>query len=284
MNFFAVLSALLLGQLRPLAWNHPLSGGPRAWALSLARAGTTWCPRMPWLTWSVTVLVPALAALLVYQLLWHGIGWPLALLWHVALLYLTLGLRQLHDRLTGIRHALKEEDKTNALAQLADWYSSTGSLPQGDVQRDTATHAALSAHRHIFGVLAWYVLPAALGLGPTGAVLYRVAECLPRHWQDEDDPSLCDIARQAWQVMDWLPARFTACTFALVGNFDAANQGWQAHAEKYPHDSDGLVLAAAAGAAPLSADNIVTLLWRSLAVWMLLLAFLALTSTAQLTF
>jgi len=282
MNFFAVLSALLLGQLRPLAWSHPLSGGPRAWALSLARVSTAWCPGMPWLTWGVSTLVPALAALLVYQLLWHGIGWPLALLWHVVLLYFTLGLRHLHDRLSGIRHALKEGDNANALAQLADWCSSTSGLPQGDLQRDTATRAALSAHRHIFGVLVWHILPAAIGLGPTGAVLYRLAECLPRHWKG--NPSLCHIAEQAWQVVDWLPARFTACTFALVGNFDAANQGWQAHAEKHPHDSDGLVLAAAAGAAPLNTDNIVTLMWRSLAVWMLFLALLAITSTAQLAF
>jgi len=277
MSFFAVLFALLLGQLRPLAWNNPLSAGPRAWALSLARTFTGLAPSAPWLAWSATTLVPALATLLIYQLLWHGVGWPLALLWHVLLLYLTLGLRQLHDRLTGIRHALNEHNNTNALAQLADWYSTTGSsLPKGDVQRDTTTRAILSAHHHVFGVLAWYALPAAFGLGPVGAVFYRMAECLPRHWGKE--AALRGITKQAWQVIDWLPARLTAYTFALTGNFDAANQGWQTYARQHPEDNDGLVLAAAAGAVPMHTDSIVALLWRSLTVWMLLLALMALAS------
>jgi len=274
MSFFAVLSALLLGQLRPLAWNHPLSFGPRAWAMSLARTGTQWAPNAPWLTWGMTIFLPVLCTLLIERLLWFGVGWPLALLWHVLLLYLTLGLRQLNDRLTGIRHALNEEDNASALAQLADWYSGTGHLPQGDVQRDTATRAALAGHRQVLGVLAWYALPAALGWGPIGAVLYRLAECLPRHWKD--NPGLRDVAERAWQVIDWLPARLTACTFALIGHFDATMQSWQAYAAKHPYDSDGLVLAAASGATAMRADSIASVLWRSLIVWLLLLALLAL--------
>jgi len=278
MSLFAVLSALLLGQLRPLGWNHPLSFGPRAWAASLARTCTKLAPNAQWLAWSMTTLLPTLFVLLIDILLWRIVGWPLVLLWHVLLLYLTLGLRQLNDRLTGIRHALNEGDTSNALAQLADWYSGTGRLPQGDVQRDTAVRAALAGHRQVLGVLAWYAVPAALGLGAIGAVFYRLAECLPRHWKDS--PALRGVAEQAWQVIDWLPARLTACTFALIGNFDAATQSWQAYATKHPWHSDGLVLAAVTGATAMTADNIANVLWRSLFVWLLLLALLALPFAA----
>jgi cobalamin biosynthesis protein CobD/CbiB len=44
------------------------------------------------------------------------------------------------------------------------------------VLRHVIEHALLAAHRHVFGVFFWFVLLSALGLGPAGAVLYRMAE------------------------------------------------------------------------------------------------------------
>ena len=35
--------------------------------------------------------------------------------------------------------------------------------------RHVIEHSVLSAHRHVFGVFAWYSLLTALGLGPAGA-------------------------------------------------------------------------------------------------------------------
>ena len=43
-------------------------------------------------------------------------------------------------------------------------------------------HSLLAAHRHVFGVFFWFVLLSTLGLGPAGAVLYRLAEFVSRYW------------------------------------------------------------------------------------------------------
>ena len=59
---------------------------------------------------------------------------------------------------------------------------------------------------------------------------------------------MLDIARQAWRVVDWLPARATALGFAVVGNFEEVMDGWRFHAQKFPQDNDGVVLAATSGA------------------------------------
>jgi len=183
-------------------------------------------------------------------------------------------------------------------------------------------YSVLAAHRHVFGVLAWFSVLAALGLGPTGAVLYRLAEFVSRYWHYKQrtgalpaSESLQQASAQAWTAIDWLPARLTALSFAVVGSFEEAIEGWRFHAQRFPNDNDGVVLAATAGAinvrlggealkartelhAPqgleIDADmgdsdstpgrepevghlrSVVGLVWRSVVVWMLLLALLTL--------
>jgi adenosylcobinamide-phosphate synthase len=117
--------------------------------------------------------------------------------------------------------------------------------------------------------------------------------------------------------MDWLPARITALGFAVVGSFEDAIDGWRNHAQRFPNDNDGIILAATAGAinvrlggrelqpvflpgssqgfqaADTTADptaggastpgrepetahlaQIVGLVWRTVVMWMVLLALL----------
>ena len=74
-----------------------------------------------------------------------------------------------------------------------------------------AQHALLAAHRHVFGVFFWFVLFSSLGLGPLGAVLYRMAEFAARYWTFPskalgvpEKPSLSEhaavgTARLAWR-------------------------------------------------------------------------------------
>ena len=66
-----------------------------------------------------------------------------------------------------------------------------------------------------------------------------------------DRSHLATLAEHAWQLLDWVPARMTALSFAMVGNFVEAVGCWRSHAEAAPMDSDGLVLDAMAGAANL---------------------------------
>jgi adenosylcobinamide-phosphate synthase len=323
MSFFAILLALLIEQARPLARGNPIHAGLRAWALSVNRNFDAGGPQSAWVAWGMAVFLPPLAVLAVQWALLHWVGWPLALLWNVAVLYTTLGFRQFSYHFTGIRDALQEGDAASARAQLADWKQVEASeLPSSTIVRHVIEHSVLAAHRHVFGVLAWYTVLAALGLGPAGAVLYRMAEFVSRHWGPREraatahppSAALQRATAQAWTAIDWLPARFTALCFAVVGNFEEAISGWRYYAERFPNDNDGVVLAATAGAidvrlggealrsragapAPqgFEADadigesastpgrepdvghlrSVVGLVWRSVVVWLLLLALLS---------
>lgn len=324
MSFFAILFALLIEQARPLARSNPIHAGLRAWALSVSRNFDAGQAHHGWVAWALAVLVPPLAVLAVHWALLHWLGWPLALVWNVAVLYITLGFRQFSHHFTGIRDALEEGDAADARARLAQWKQVEASeLPRSEIVRHVIEYSVIAAHRHVFGVLAWFSILAALGLGPTGAVLYRLAEFVSRYWAARaraatahpPSEALQEASARAWTVIDWLPARLTALCFAVVGSFEEAIEGWRFHAQRFPNDNDGVVLAATAGAInvrlggealrsrtdavtpqgfEVDADigdsdstpgrepevghlrSVVGLVWRSVAVWMLLLALLTL--------
>lgn len=325
MSFFAILFALLIEQARPLAGSNPIHAGLRAWALSVSRNFDAGAPHHAWAAWCLAVVLPALLTLGMHWLLLWGLGWPFAMLWSVAVLYVTLGFRQFSHHYTGIRDALAEGDEQRARELLAQWQGvDVGDLPRSEVVRHVIEYSALAAHRHVFGVLAWFSVLAALGMGPTGAVFYRMAEFVSRHWRvrrgsgaQTASIGLQRATRAAWTKIDWLPARLTALCFAAVGSFEEAIEGWRFHAQHFPDDNDGVVLAATAGAINvrlggeglkartesrttqgLEADSlmsdsdsdstpgrepemghlrsVVGLVWRSVVVWLLLLALLTL--------
>lgn len=304
MIFFAILLAFLIEQARPLSIDNPVFGGLRGWARLVRRNLDTGQSVHGWLAWGLAAMVPALLATLVYWGLWRFSN-VLSFVWLVLVLYVTLGFRQFSHHFTDIRQALEVGDDLLAREKLAQWlHVETGSLPRTEVLRQVIEQSVLAAHRHVFGVLAAFVLGWLLGLGPAGAVFYRMAEYLSRNWRARPDGTPSQAIQQAaargWQWVDHVPARATALGFAVVGNFEEAVASWRGEAEQFGPGSDGVVLAATSGAinvrlnaregAPEVSDGVATrpepqlahlasavgLVWRSVVLWMLLLALLTL--------
>ncbi len=268
MSFFAILCALLIEQVKPLTRSNPIHTGLRAWANAISRNFDAGKSHHGWVVWGLTVSLPALGVLAVHWLLIDLIGWPAAVVWNVIVLYLTLGFRQFSYHFTDIRDALDSGDEALARQLLAEWQQVDASdIPRSEIVRHVIEYSVLAAHRHVFGVLTWYVLLAAIGLGPMGAVFYRMAEFAVRYWKPrhaskQGSPStelmlqpvsqnLRAVAASAWWAVDWLPARFTALGFAVVGNFEDAIDCWRNYAQQMPtldNANDGVILAATSGA------------------------------------
>ena len=324
MSFLAVLLALILEQARPLSPGHALRQLPRAWIRLVSRNLDAGRPQHGWLAWAVAMGLPALLVLAAHHLLWwvHPV---LAFLLNAAVLYVTLGFRQFSHHFTTIRDALDMGDEEQARAALARWQEVDASaLPRSEIVRHVIEHSVLEAHRHVFGVLSWYSVLAALGLGPAGAVIYRLSGTAYADWRMRSrqpgegvSPALLHAARQAWGLIDYLPARMTAVAFAVVGSFEDAVDSWRQCVAAYalsPADAVDLnravILAATAGAVnvrlggtPLHSRqtdepdperaalaisaggrepevahlrSVVGLVWRSVVLWMVLLALLTL--------
>jgi adenosylcobinamide-phosphate synthase len=322
MSFFAILFALLIEQARPLARSNPVHAGLRLWARWVSRNFDAGKSHHGWVAWALTVVGPTLAAAVIYWLLDGFVGWPLAIVWSTVVLYFTLGFRQFSHHFTAIRDALDAGDEAQARELLAQWQRvEVADLPRSELLRHVIEYSVLAAHRHVFGVLACYSILAALGFGPAGAVLYRLAEFVARYWLHRStthpvSTGLHAASARAWYWIDWVPARATALAFAVVGSFEEAIDCWRHHAQRFPNDNDGVVLAATSGAVNVrlggealrsaaagqgvaageaapsdSADSestpgreaepahlrsIVGLVWRSVVLWMVLLALLTL--------
>jgi len=323
MSFFAVLFALLIEQVRPLPKDNPVHHALVSWVGWTGRSFDAGKRRHAWVVWAVGVLAPTVVVAAAWWWInrWSAMA-GLAMM--VALLYLSLGFRQFSHFFTDIREALTRGDEGQARQLLAEWRHLDGSeLPRTDLLRNVIEHALLAAHRHVFGVFFWFVLLAALGLGPAGAVLYRMTEFASRYWgyrhRALDAPTNVDllaVAQRAFGWIDHVPARLTAFGFAIVGNFEEAVAGWRRDAALWRHANEGIILAAAAGAVGVqlggtvvpgvtpdrsktftsgvetdlaSADgatpgqppqlghlqSVVGLVWRSVLLWLLLLALLS---------
>ena len=304
MSFMAILLALLLEQARPMARGGAVRGLVHSWARWVARSFDAGRQQHATLAWCVAVLLPAVAVLAVQSLLWWFTGWPLVVVWNVAVLYVTLGFRQFSHHFTGIRDALEQGDEEKARALLAQWRQTEATaLPRSEIVRQVIEYSVIAAHRHVFGVLAWYSLLAAIGLGPAGAVLYRLSEFVPRYWARPDVTALQPVsaalqgtALRMWHLVDWVPARVTAIGFAVVGSFEEAIDSWRRHDPGGLADSDGVILSSTAGAINLRVGpglgpdgqtggaepevghlrTVVGLVWRTVLMWMILLALLTL--------
>jgi adenosylcobinamide-phosphate synthase len=133
-----------------------------------------------------------------------------------------------------------------------------------------------------------------------------------------DNDRLLEVSRRLFAWIDLAPARLTAFGFAVVGNFEEAINGWRRDARLWRQPNEGIILASAAGAVgvqlgggaapgvtpdrskpfsggaagsvgaegttaglPLNTahlQSVVGLVWRSVVLWMLLLALLTLAN------
>jgi adenosylcobinamide-phosphate synthase len=326
MNFFAVLLALLCEQLKPLRHGNRVHESVIGWVRWTGRNFDAGGEHHAAIVWAITVLVPGLVVAAVYWALRH-FSVLLALTLDVLILYLTLGFRQFSHYFTDIRDALERGDDATARQLLAEWrHLDASELPRTELIRHVIEHSLLAAHRHVFGVFFWFVVCSTLGLGPAGAVLYRMAEFASRYWAFKsrtlDAPTnerLLALSRQAFGAIDHIPARLTATGFAIVGNFEEAVNGWRRDASLWLHPNEGIILASAAGAVGLQLggaaapgvtpdrsktfdagtepettgaagstagalpqlghlQSVVGLVWRSVVLWMLLLALLTLAN------
>jgi adenosylcobinamide-phosphate synthase len=255
MSFFAVLLALLLEQLKPLPRRNVVHDSLASWVGWTGRNFDAGRPQHAKVVWTVTVVAPALLAALVYA----GIRYYsvlAALGFDVVVLYLTLGFRQFSHYFTDIRAALESGDEPRARLLLAEWrHLDVSELPRTELLRHVIEHSLLAAHRHVFGVFFSFVVFSAVGLGPAGAVLYRMAEFASRYWAFRSrslglpiNDNLMALSQRLFSAIDHVPARLTAFGFAVVGNFQDALDGWKRDAGLWKHANEGIILAAAAGA------------------------------------
>jgi adenosylcobinamide-phosphate synthase len=303
MTFLALVGALLLEQWRPLRTGNRLYVAFARYVNRIAENFNAGQYRDGVISWLLAVAPAALITLIVYAVSRHVNG-LIALAWNVAVLYLALGFRQFSHYYNNVMLQLRAGDTAQARAALRDWRGEPGGeLTAGEVARVAIELGLLRSHRHVFGVMAWFIV-----LGPVGAIGYRLAALLNDRWGAVDDDAAGAFglfARRAFDVIDWLPTRLTAFGFAMTGDFMGAVECWREQAATWRSHAQGIILASAAGALGVKLGGVlhedsgivyrppigdgdeadvdymqaaVGLIWRALVLWLFLILLATIAS------
>jgi cobalamin biosynthesis protein CobD/CbiB len=246
LKFLSLLAALLFEQLRPLRQGNPVFSGFERYAARLEGQLNAGQYYHGVLAWFLAVVPIVAATVLVYHLL-DAVSPVLAWGWNIAILYLTMGFRQFSHYFREIAHALREGDIATAREYLARWRGeSADELTPAEVARLSIELGLVGSHRYVFGPIASFIV-----FGPAGAVVYRLSALLAQSWGARRDPEAGEFglfARRFFFCYDWLPARVTAASFAIVGNFEDAVYCWRTQARTWAGASQGILLASGGGA------------------------------------
>jgi adenosylcobinamide-phosphate synthase len=246
MKFLALLVALALEQVWPLREGNPVHQGFGRYAQVLEAQFNGGQRRHGVIAWLLAVIPAVVAVVLISQLL-HGWNPVAAWIWNIAVLYFTMGFRRFSHYFTEIQQALRAGDLAAAREWLGKWRGETAfEFSPGEIARVTIEHGLVASHRHVLGPVFWFV-----ALGPGGAVLYHAATTLAERWRARMVPESLEFGRFAARALfwlDWIPARLTAASFAIVGDFEDAIYCWRSQAAAWDTQSHGVILAAGGGA------------------------------------
>ncbi len=263
MVVFSIVIALLLEQLSPLrAKTLPLEWFGR-YADLVARNFNAGRRRHGVLAW-IAAIAPCVIVAEIGFLMLNGVSFLLGLAWNVLVLYFCLGLRGFNTGFNGVHEALRAGRTQDARDRLREWSGEDATeFTHQDLAKVAIEHGLATAHRDVFGVIAWFVLapailgtllPGALGTllsGPGGAVLYRLGVVLHDRWGRQtaaEYEQFGAFAREAFRLFDWVSVRLTALSFAIVGDFEDAVYCWRAQAAAWLDPFIGVVLSSGAGA------------------------------------
>ncbi len=223
---------VLFGQLADRLEAHFNGPDGRGWR---SHGVTAWC-----------LAVLPLTALAWLLSLLPGVGWVV----EVLLLYLALGLRSLGEHLVPVALALRQGDLAEARRRVGFIVSrDTGSLDEQGVARAATESALENGCDAVFAALFWFAIA-----GAPGVVLYRLSNTLDAMWGYRNPR----FERFGWaaaridDLLNYLPARLVALTYAVLGQTRRAWACWRRQAPQWDSPNAGPVMAAGAGALGLS--------------------------------
>lgn len=200
------------------------------------------------IAWSLAVLPLVLIAVLSQWLL-ESYPFVAAVLGGIVL-YLCIGWQSLLGHAKAIADPLQEEDLPSARHAVGMIVSRDTSELSEEAIASAATESVLeNGADAIFSAIFWFCL-----LGIPGVILYRLSNTLDAMWGYKNERYLqfgwC--AARMDDLLNYVPARLTALSYALLGHTAIAVNAWRQQAKSWKSPNAGPVMASGAGAINVS--------------------------------
>lgn len=170
------------------------------------------------------------------------IGWLVDIL----ALYCALGMRSLGEHVQPVADALRRQDLDEARTRVGYLVSrQTSDLDATDVARAATESVLENGSDAVFAAIFWFAVA-----GAPGVVLYRLSNTLDAMWgyRNERFERFGWAAARIDDVLNYIPARLVALTYAVLGKTRAALRCWRQQAPLWDSPNAGPVMAAGAGA------------------------------------
>lgn len=221
------------------------------------------------------VLAVPVVPVLVIQ---YGTGEWLSLagfLFAVAVFAFCLGSLDIEQKLEQLIAALNDNNEAESKTLVNELCDNKN--PAEDSLLDDLLHSLLNtAMDRLFSVIFWFAV-----LGPVGAVLYRFNQVLLQKYVD--NPLLSYHTERMQYLLNWLPQRLLAMSFAITGHFEGALAAYKENQESELQQKHLLIDVAHGSLEGNDRDNKATylvafrgMILRSLIVWMACIALITL--------
>ena len=160
-----------------------------------------------------------------------------------ALLYFALGHKSLHEHARAVSNALNNHDKETAI--LATSYMVSRDSSAIEPVPATVESVLENGNDGVFGAIFWFLIA-----GGVGALAFRLINTMDAMWGYKNPRYYYFgwAAARLDDVINYIPARLTALTYALLGNTKTAIQCWKTQAPLWDSPNAGPVMSAGAGA------------------------------------
>jgi len=241
----AILFAVALDRLLPDRYGFK----PFAWYLDWAESieqRFNGGSRMHGTAAVLLALGPIVLGVMLARYLLGEIGFVVRFAFDVVVLYACLDVFRLGNGARAVAELLEAGDVREADAQLKE-IAGKGAT---DLSEAGIAHAAIEAvlkqtNSLIISPVFWFIL-----LGPAGAVSQRLACILDKLWghRYERFVEFGWAAARFDDVLQWVPARLTALSYAIMGSFEEALHCWRRQMGIWSDINSGPLLASGFGA------------------------------------
>ncbi len=168
----------------------------------------------------------------------------------IAVLYFAIGWKSLTIHAKQVKAAL-QDDNLVAARQYVGYLVSrdTTEMDSIGITKGTIESVLENGNDAIFGALFWFVVA-----GAPGAVAYRLVNTLDAMWgyRNTRYRQFGWAAARLDDCMNYIPARLTAFSYALMGNVRTALSCWREQGSVWKSPNAGPVMASGAGSLNLS--------------------------------
>jgi len=162
------------------------------------------------------------------------------------ILYFSIGMQSLKKHANDIYQALQKNDLALARQNVAKVVSrDTQKMDKSDISRAGIESILENGSDAVFAPIFWFLIA-----GIPGVVCYRIINTLDAMWGYKTPrfKSFGFAAAKLDDILNYIPARLTALSYAMMGNWQAAIKCWKNQAKQWSGINPGVVMAAGGGA------------------------------------